>query len=116
MNFLKRSFLSVKARKGKSFLQIFVFSVICVLVLAGLSIQSAAEKSGDLARLKLGADVTPEIDTEKLREQMQTEQSDGGRAKFQSTPIPVDTAEELTTYEQIKGYNFYSSTTNRTCF
>ncbi|MCE4051500.1 MULTISPECIES: ABC transporter permease [Bacillaceae] len=112
MNFLKRAFLSVKARKGKSLLQIFVFSVICVLVLAGLSIQTAAKKSSDLARKQLGADVTLQVDMEKLREQMQSQSSeDGERVRFQSTPIEVKAAEELTTYNQIKGYNFYSSTT-----
>lgn len=111
MNFLKRALLSVNARKGKSLLQIFVFSVICVLVLAGLSIQTAAEKSGDLARQKLGADVTLQIDTEKLREQMMAQQSEGERPGFQATPIPVESAEELTSYGQIKGYNFYSATT-----
>ncbi|EWG12953.1 ABC transporter permease [Cytobacillus firmus] len=112
MNFLKRAFLSVKARKGKSILQIFVFTVICVLVLAGLSIQTAAEKSGDLARQKLGADVTLQTDMEKLREQAMSQQQSGGeRVRFQSVPVPLDAAEELTTYDQIKGYNFYSSTT-----
>jgi putative ABC transport system permease protein len=112
MNFIKRALLSVKARKGKSLLQIFVFTVICVLVLAGLSIQSAAKKSGELARQKLGADVTLQVDIEKLRENMQSQQqSSGERVRFQSTPIPVDSAQELTSYPQIKGYNFYSSTT-----
>lgn len=111
MNFLKRSFLSVKARKGKSLLQVFVFSVICVLVLAGLSIQTAAIKSGDLARQKLGADVTLQADMEKIREQMQAEQASGERQRFKSVPIAEETAQELTTYNQIKGYNFYSSTT-----
>lgn len=110
MNFLKRAFLSVKARKGKSILQIFVFTVICVLVLAGLSIQTAAEKSGDLARQKLGADVTLQVDMEKMREQAMSEQSGGERVRFQSVPVPLETAEELTAYEQIKGYNFYAST------
>ena len=76
MNFLKRAVLSVKARKGKSLLQIFVFSVICILVLAGLSIQSAAKKSSELAREKLGADVTLQVDMEKMREKMQQQMSD----------------------------------------
>jgi putative ABC transport system permease protein len=111
MNFLKRSFLSVKARKGKSLLQIFVFSVICVLVLAGLSIQTAAKKSSELARQKLGADVTLQVDMEKMREKMQAQQASGERRRIQSTPIQVKTAKELTSYEQIKGYNFFSSTT-----
>ncbi|CAM3401703.1 hypothetical protein GCM10009865_18980 [Aeromicrobium ponti] len=50
-------------------MQIFVFTVICVLVLAGLSVQTSAEKSGDLARQKLGADVKLQHDMEKMREQ-----------------------------------------------
>jgi putative ABC transport system permease protein len=112
MNFLKRAVLSVKARKGKSLLQVFVFTVICVLVLAGLSIQSAAKLSGELAREKLGADVTLQVDMEKLREQMQQQQQSAGeRVRFQATPVPADAAEELTTYKQIKGFNFFSSTT-----
>ncbi|WP_174728749.1 ABC transporter permease [Mesobacillus harenae] len=110
MNFFKRAVLSVKARKGKSILQIFVFTVICVFVLAGLSIQSAAEKSGELARKKLGADVTLQVDMEKVREQQQ-QVNEGGRSRFEAVPIPVESAEELTAYHEIIGYNFYSSTT-----
>lgn len=110
MNFFKRAVLSVKARKGKSILQIFVFTVICVFVLAGLSIQSAAEKSGELARKKLGADVTLQVDMEKIREQQQ-QVNEGGRSRFEAVPIPVESAEELTAYQEIKGYNFFSSTT-----
>ncbi|WP_141433249.1 ABC transporter permease [Bacillus sp. 03113] len=107
MNFLKRSFLNVKARKGKSLLQIFIFSVICILVLSGLSIQSAAEKASDLARQKLGGDVTLQVDMEKMREKMQ---SSGSQLRFGREPIPVKSAEELLSYSQLKGYNFYSST------
>lgn len=110
MNFLKRSLLSVKERKGKSILQIFIFTVISVLVLAGLSIQTAAKKSGDLARQKLGADVTLQVDLDKLREQ-QLQQASGERQRFVPTPIPIEVANELTSYQQIKGYNFYSATT-----
>ena len=54
MNFLNRAFLSVKARKGKSLLQLLVVSVIFTLDLAGVSIQSADDKSADLARKQLG--------------------------------------------------------------
>ncbi|MED1941148.1 hypothetical protein [Cytobacillus firmus] len=90
MNFVKRAFLSVKARKGKSILQVFVFTVICVLVLAGLSIQTAAEKSGDLARQKLGADVALQADMEKLREQaMSQQQSGGGTGTFPVSACPA---------------------------
>ncbi|MGM9927452.1 MAG: ABC transporter permease [Bacillus sp. (in: firmicutes)] len=113
MNFIKRAFLSVKARKGKSLLQLFIFSAICVLVLAGLSIQTAADKSAELAKQQLGGDVTLQMDMSKTREQMQQQQESGERERptFESTPIAVENAEELTTYDHLKGYNFFSSTT-----
>nr|MDH3076094.1 hypothetical protein [Bacillus velezensis] len=50
MNFIKRAFWSMKAKKGKTFLRLVVFSVICIFVLSGLAIQSAAKKSSELAR------------------------------------------------------------------
>lgn len=108
MNFIKRAALSVKARKGKTFLQIFIFTVICLLVLTGLTIQTAAKKSADLARQSLGGNVTLQFDTEKL---MVTQRAEGGRVRITRDPIAIESAEELVSYEEVKGYNFYSSTT-----
>lgn len=61
----------------------------------------------------MGGDVTLQVDMFKAREQMQAEQNSGERERptFESTPISVNSAKELTTYSQLKGYNFYSSTT-----
>ncbi|KEZ48724.1 ABC transporter permease [Metabacillus indicus] len=111
MNFIKRGFLSVKARAGKSLLQVFIFTVICVFVLSGLSIQSAAEKSSVLARESLGGEVTLNVDMEKMMEQQRSESTEqGGRVRFQPVPIPEKAAEELASYSQVKGYNLLSST------
>ncbi|TDL78897.1 ABC transporter permease [Peribacillus frigoritolerans] len=110
MNFIKRGFLSVKARAGKSLLQVFIFTVICVFVLSGLSIQSAAEKSSVLARESLGGEVTLNVNMEKLMEQQRSQSTEGERVRFQPVPIPEESAEELTSYSQVKGYNFLSST------
>lgn len=107
MNFIKRAFLSVQARKGKSLLQIFIFTVICVLVLSGLAIQTAATKSADLARQSLGGDVTLQMNMEKI---MEKQRGEGGRIRMQSEPIPLESAEKLISYEHVKGYNFFSST------
>ena len=107
MNYLKRAFLSVKAHKGKSLLQIFIFTVICVLVLSGLAIQTAATKSADLARQSLGGDVTLQMDMEKV---MEKQRGEGGRIRMQREPISLESAEQLTSYEHVKGYNFFSST------
>lgn len=113
MNFIKRAFWSVKARKGKSLLLLVVLSVISVFVLSGLTIETAAEKSSELARQKLGGDVTLTVDREKLiQDQSGTEgQTEGRQARFQSVPIPEESAQSLIDSEYLLGYNFYSSTT-----
>ncbi|KMY43230.1 macrolide ABC transporter permease [Bacillus sp. FJAT-27916] len=116
MNFIKRAFLSVKAKKGKSILQLFVFTVICVLVLSGLSIQSAASTSAELAKQQLGGTVTLSYDQEKMmQEQREARESAGSEDarepfRFAQTPVEVEDAEELTTLAQLSGYNFTSST------
>ncbi|MGD6832923.1 ABC transporter permease [Sutcliffiella halmapala] len=107
MNFMKRAFLSVKTRAGKSFLLLFTLTVICVFVLSGLSIQTAAGKSAELARQNIGGNVTLQVDREKMMEQQAAE---GGRPRFELTPILLSEAEELIDYPEVKGYNFTSST------
>lgn len=112
MNFIKRAVLSVKARKGKSLLQLIVFTVICVFVLSGLSIQTAAEKSADLARQSLGGEVTLEMDVESMMERQSAEQSNSqerGPVRFESEPILSDSAIALAELPQVKGYNLLSS-------
>lgn len=107
MNFIKRAFLSVKTRVGKSLLLLFTLTVICVFVLSGLSIQTAAGKSAELARQTIGGNVTLQVDREKMMEQQAAE---GGRPRFELTPILLSEAEELISYPEVKGYNFMTST------
>ncbi|SCA84296.1 hypothetical protein BGLY_0473 [Bacillus glycinifermentans] len=107
MNFFKRAFWSMKAKKGKTLLQLFVFTMICVLVLTGLTIQSAATKSGELAREQLGGSVTLKVDREKM---MQKQQKSGEKQRFESTPVSVKSAKKLASLDHVKSYNFISST------
>ncbi|MGR6856323.1 ABC transporter permease [Bacillus halotolerans] len=106
MNFIKRAFWNMKAKKGKTFLQLFVFTVICIFVLSGLTIQSAAQKSSDLARQELGGSVTLQVDSQK---QMEKQQDSGEKRSFESTPIKVSDANKLTALDQVKSYNFITS-------
>ncbi|MDP4525548.1 ABC transporter permease [Bacillus halotolerans] len=106
MNFIKRAFWNMKAKKGKTFLQLFVFTVICIFVLSGLTIQSAAQKSSDLARQELGGSVTLQVDRQK---QMEKQQDSGEKRSFESTPIKVSDANKLTALDQVKSYNFITS-------
>ena len=123
VNFIKRALLSVKARKGKSLLQLVIFTVICVLVIAGLSIQSAAEKSAQLARESLGGTVTLQYNSEKMMEEMRSQMGErpergsepGGEGfspfTISNEPVQLEDAEQLASSDYVKAYNFATSTT-----
>ncbi|KGL43106.1 macrolide ABC transporter permease [Listeria newyorkensis] len=115
MNFIKRGLLSMKARKGRTILQLFIFTIVCVLILSGFTIQSAANKASELARQELGGDVTLSVDREKQVEAQQKESSSssGGtteRRMFESTPVAVAAAKKLAELDHVAGYNLYSNT------
>lgn len=106
MNFIKRAFWNMKAKKGKTLLQLFVFTVICVFVLSGLTIQSAAQKSSELTRQELGGSVTLQVDRQK---QMEKQQDSGEKRSFESTPIKVSDANKLAALDHVKSYNYTTS-------
>ncbi|EHG9402808.1 ABC transporter permease [Listeria monocytogenes] len=116
MNFFKRAWLSMKARKGRSVLQLIIFTVVCVLILSGFTIQSAADKASELAREQLGGTVTLTVDREKQMQAMRDEaassdtSSTESKPKFESIPIDVSDANELAKLNHVASYNYYSST------
>nr|WGD62965.1 ABC transporter permease [Bacillus subtilis] len=103
MNFIKRAFWNMKAKKGKTLLQLFVFTVICVFVLSGLTIQSATQKSSELGRQELGGSVTLQVDRQK---QIEKQQDSGEKRGFKSTPIKVSDANKLAALDHVKSYNY----------
>ncbi|PXD55720.1 ABC transporter permease [Listeria monocytogenes] len=116
MNFFKRAWLSMKARKGRSILQLIIFTVVCVLILSGFTIQSAADKASELAREQLGGTVTLTVDREKQMQAMRDEaassdsSSTESKPQFESSPIDVSDANELVKLNHVASYNYYSST------
>ncbi|WP_187986107.1 ABC transporter permease [Listeria marthii] len=116
MNFFKRAWLSMKARKGRSILQLIIFTVVCVLILSGFTIQSAADKASELAREQLGGTVTLTVDREKQMQAMREEASSSesssteAKPKFESSPIDVSDANDLVKLDHVASYNYYSST------
>ncbi|EPT7268545.1 ABC transporter permease [Listeria monocytogenes] len=116
MNFFKRAWLSMKARKGRSVLQLIIFTVVCVLILSGFTIQSAADKASELAREQLGGTVTLTVDREKQMQTMRDEaassdsSSTESKPQFESSPIDVSDANELAKLNHVASYNYYSST------
>ncbi|MGE7912186.1 ABC transporter permease [Lysinibacillus xylanilyticus] len=94
MNFIKRAFLSITAKKGKSVLLMGIFFMVISLVLAGFSIQNASNKATDNARKKLGASVTLSVDL----------------LNSTNRELKEEEAEQLATSKYVKNYNYSSKT------
>lgn len=90
----------MKQRKVKSLVFLCIFFIVTNLVLAGFAIQNASQKASDLAREKLGADVTLQPDIEKI---MKKEGKNEGMIKIPS--LDEKTVEELAKFPYVKDYN-----------
>ncbi|PFN20863.1 ABC transporter permease [Bacillus cereus] len=102
MNFIKRAFLSMKQRKVKSLIFLCIFFIVTNLVLAGFAIQNASQKASDLARKKLGADVTLKLDMEKVMKQAQ---SGGTGGRVETPTLDEKEVEKLAKSSYVKDYN-----------
>lgn len=120
MNFIKRGFLSLWAKKGRTLLLCAVFSAILIFVLAGLTIKSAAEKATENAQNSLGATVTLAASREAMfgGGQNDTSTSDSSstdstseRREFTSTPVKVSDAEKIAALDNVKSYVLVTSGT-----
>lgn len=105
MNFLKRAMLSISKKKIKSLILFVVLLIIANMVLVGLSIQTATKKSTELAREKLGSDVTLKVNEQKFMEQRR-ENKDTTTSKASLT---TDIADVLKDNEHVIQYNYISS-------
>jgi len=109
MNFIKRAFLSVKARKGKSLILFTVFLVVSNLVLAGFAIQNVSQKANDHARQTLGVDVSLRIDEEKLMENVAKQREENPNGKIKHPELSVEEADQLAKSPYVIDYNYLKS-------
>ncbi|OUB85354.1 permease [Bacillus thuringiensis serovar medellin] len=107
MNFIKRSFLSLQSRKGKSLILLAIFLVVTNLVFAGFTIQSASSKATDLARQQLGADINLRIDINKYLEEQNSNQNANEARKVPS--IEKKEADKLKNSKYLDRYNYLKS-------
>ncbi|WP_242319895.1 ABC transporter permease [Bacillus cereus group sp. BfR-BA-01349] len=107
MNFIKRSFLSLQSRKGKSLILLAVFLVVINWVLAGFTIQSASSKATDLARQQLGANINLQIDINKYLEEQSRNQNANGVRMVPS--IEKNEADKLKKSKYLDRYNYLKS-------
>lgn len=111
MNFIKRALLSMKNKKGRTFLLCAVFSAILIFVLAGLTIQSAALTATENAKKSVGATVTLSANREAAMKKNQegdtAEKPDP--ASFSLTPVSLVDAQKIASLDNVKTYSFLSS-------
>ncbi|WP_265456396.1 ABC transporter permease [Enterococcus sp. HY326] len=122
MNFLKRALASSWSKKGHTILLCAVFSAILVFVLAGLTIQSAANQAITNAQNDTGATVTlaasreaqfgggaPSEDATDSSDSETAGQIDPGG--FTATPVNVSDAEAIAELDNVASYSLESSST-----
>lgn len=111
MDFIKRALLSMKSKKGRTFLLCAVFSAILIFVLAGLTIQSAALTATENAKKSVGATVTLSANREAAMKKNQ-EGSTGEKpdpSSFSLTPVSLADAQKIADLANVKSYSFLSS-------
>lgn len=112
MNFFKRAWLNIWAKKGRSILLILVSSAILMFVLAGLLIRSAAVKATETAKNDAGATMTLSANRQAAFKKMSqsSKRSSKTRPKLTLTPVKLSDATKIAKLSNIKNYNVTSST------
>ena len=112
-NMLKRSWLSIKRKLGRTIILTLIFFMMANLVLAAFIIKTAVSAQMDYAKSTLGGTVSIQPDMETIRENQKSEIEQGGDPgemfKEMSRPsVSVKTANEIiTTYtDYIKDYSY----------
>ena len=112
-NMLKRSWLSIKRKLGRTIILTLIFFMMANLVLAAFIIKSAVSAQMDYAKSTLGGTVTIQADMDTIRENQKTEMEKGGDPgemfKNMARPsVDVKTANEIaSTYtDYIKDYSY----------
>ena len=102
---IKNALLSLKKNIGKTILLFVIIVVITNLVIAGLSIQSATQKSMDQIRSSLGNDVTLSVDFRNMMKNRKPSE-----AVSNETSLTTTMADSLKDLKYVESYNYQIST------
>ena len=109
---LKRSFLSIKRKLGRTIILTLIFFMMANLVLAAITIKTAVAAQMDYAKSTLGGTVTIQADMDAIRESQKEEMEKGGDRKemFKNMVRPVvtvETANKIAEYsDYVKDYSY----------
>lgn len=123
MNFIKRAFLAVTRRKGKSIIMFVMFFVIANLVLAGFAIKDATRAASESAskdvaeslsqlnadNLKLVLSFDREKAMQEARESQTSSTEQPGRINVTTLPITEAMANKITKLDNIIDFNYVVS-------
>ncbi|GAA3604707.1 ABC transporter permease [Secundilactobacillus similis] len=112
MNFVKRAWLSLTAKKGRSLLMLIVMSAIMLFVFAGLLINSAANSATKQAKANVGATLTLSANREAAFKKMQqsSSSSSSSRPKLTMSPVKLSDAKKIAALANVSSYNATVST------
>ena len=96
MYILKRSWYYITRKKGKSITVGIILFIVATLVLTGLLINSAANKTFEVAKNKLGSNVIYKVDTSSV---MQEQMNNDGQTMSPGDFSLPDDFTDLTTKE-----------------
>lgn len=106
MSFIKRAWLSVTRKKGKSVLLFFILLVVATLLLSGISIKSASGVAAGNLRKALGGGFVMEQDTSNPSNQVQKNIGNGTTAtQYLGNMLTKRVAEEVVKVPGVKTYN-----------
>ncbi len=111
-NMLKRSFLSIKRKLGRTIILTLIFFMMANLVLAAITIKTAVAAQMDYAKSTLGGTVTIQADMDAIRDSKKEEMEKGGDRKemFKNMVRPavmVETANKIAEYsDYVKDYSY----------
>ena len=111
-NMLKRSWLSIRRKLGRTIILTLIFFIMANLVLAAITVKTAVNAQMDYAKSTLGGTVAIQADMNAIREKQNAEIESGTdrREMFREMVQPavdVETANEIASYsEYVKDYSY----------
>ncbi|AVK64284.1 ABC transporter permease [Lactobacillus sp. CBA3606] len=111
MNFFKRAWLNLTAKKGRSVLLILVTSAIMLFVLAGLLIRNAADTATSNAKQSVGATVTLAANRDAAFKKMRSAStSKKSKPTLTTSPVKLSDAKKIAKLNNIASYSATVST------
>ncbi|MCM0583224.1 ABC transporter permease [Weissella diestrammenae] len=110
MNFFKRAWITLWARKGRTALLIITSSVILVFVMAGLIIQNAALTSAKSASDAVGSTVTLTANRDKMFAKMRSQSDSSDTKPTMTIPTTSETkVKKIAALSNVQTYNITNS-------